>query len=115
MTMGSLRRHVILCATIAFGAAVLTPAATGQTISGTGTRACSVFIIAVERDSEAALDSYLSWAQGFVSGVNATNAGRDNFSIDHAGLFHWLVRYCRANGDAMIYEALLELVDLPLP
>ena len=86
-----------------------------QTISGSGTRDCRAFNFAVERESAAAIDSYVSWAQGFVSGVNAANRQGINLSIDHAGLFHWLARYCTAHRDAALYAALAELVGLRRP
>jgi hypothetical protein len=84
-----------------------------QTISGAGTRDCRAFNVAVERESTTAIDSYVSWAQGFVSGVNAANNQGINISIDHAGLFHWMARYCTTHRDAPLYAALAELVGLP--
>ena len=89
--------------------------ADAQTISGSGTRDCRAFNLAVERESAAAIDSYVSWAQGFVSGVNAANRQGINISIDHAGLFHWMVRYCTTHHDAALYAALAELVGLQQP
>lgn len=86
-----------------------------QTISGAGTRDCRAFNVAVERESTAAIDSYVSWAQGFVSGVNAANNQGINISIDHAGLFHWMARYCTAHRDAALYAALAELAGLRQP
>lgn len=86
-----------------------------QTISGAGTRDCRAFNVAVERESATAIDSYVSWAQGFVSGVNAANNQGINVSIDHAGLFLWIARYCAAHRDAALYAALAELVGLRQP
>lgn len=86
-----------------------------QTISGAGTRDCRAFNIAVERDSTTAIDSYVSWAQGFVSGVNAANNQGINVSIDHAGLFLWMARYCTTHRDAALYAALAELTGLRQP
>ncbi len=83
-----------------------------QTISGSGARDCRAFNVAIERDSTTAIDSYVSWAQGFVSGVNAANRQGINISIDHAGLFHWMARYCATHSDAALYAALAELVGL---
>lgn len=83
-----------------------------QTISGSGTRDCRAFNVAVERESTAAIDSYVSWAQGFVSGVNAANRQGINLSIDHAGLFHWMAQYCTTHRDDALYAALAELVGL---
>lgn len=86
-----------------------------QTISGAGTRDCRAFNAAVERESTTAIDSYVSWAQGFVSGVNAANNQGINIAIDHAGLFHWMARYCTTHRDAALYAALTELVGLRQP
>lgn len=86
-----------------------------QTISGSGTRDCRAFNAAIERDSTTAIDSYVSWAQGFVSGVNAANRQGINIAIDHAGLFHWMARYCATHSDAALYAALAELVGLREP
>lgn len=83
-----------------------------QTISGAGTRDCRAFNVAVERESASAIDSYVSWAQGFISGVNAANNEGINVAIDHAGLFLWMARYCTTHRDAALYAALSELVGL---
>ena len=83
-----------------------------RAVCGTGARGGRAFNVAMERGSTNAIDSYVSWAQGLVSGVNAANRPGINISIDHAGLFHWMARYCATHSDAALYAALAELVGL---
>lgn len=91
--------------------AALIPAADAQTVSGIGARECSAFSRALEIESEAAVDAYLAWAQGYLSGVNASAAGKLDVRIDHAGLLHWLATLCGGHPDAYFYEAAAAVVD----
>ena len=93
----------------------LASAAEGQTISGTGTRTCTAFNLAIEQDSNTAIDSFLSWTQGFISGFNASNRHSVDIAIDHAGLFHWLAAYCTASPGVPIYEAVQEMIGIHSP
>lgn len=76
-----------------------------QTVSGVGTRSCAALLEGAERESKTAVDGYLSWAQGFVSGYNWANPGRLQVRLDHAGLLHWLLQYCTSNHDEKFYQA----------
>lgn len=99
----------------AAGAALLcalSATATAQTVSGIGARECSAFTFALERDSDAALDSYVAWAQGFISAFNWANARRHDVRIDAAGIINALGTYCAANPGAGVYTALQELIRL---
>ena len=86
--------------------------AQGQTISGIGTRDCKAFLFALEKQSEEAIDAYLSWSQGFISGANVVSEGALDVQIDHGGLLHALANSCRARPKQRIYEAIQELTDL---
>ncbi len=87
-------------------------ASEAQTISGSGTRDCSALNFAIDQDSDVALDSYLSWVQGYISGFNATNHRNIDIAIDHAGLFHWLANYCRANPRTPLHQAVREMIGI---
>ena len=88
----------------------LSPLAAAQTISGIGARSCSAYSQAAELKSEAALDAYLAWGQGFISAFNWSNARKANVSIAHAGLTYWLLEWCARNPDRQFYEALQESI-----
>ena len=90
---------IIACLVFASGNA---PA---QTVSGAGTKSCRAFLQAAEMESKAAIDSYVSWSQGFVSAYNWANPGRRQVRVDHAGLLHWLLQYCTANPTEKFFEA----------
>ena len=102
------RRHAALLFTLV---AAFTSAASAQTVSGIGARECGAFNRALEIESEAAVDAYLAWAQGYVSGVNASARGEIDVRIDHAGLLHWLATWCGGHSDARFYEAVTAVVD----
>jgi hypothetical protein len=76
-----------------------------QTVSGMGTRTCGALVEAAERESKEAIDGYLSWAQGFISGYNWANPGRQQVRLDHGGLLHWLLQYCTSNKGDKYYQA----------
>lgn len=76
-----------------------------QTVSGMGTRTCEALLEAAERESKEAIDGYLSWAQGFISGYNWANPGRQQVRLDHGGLLHWLLQYCTSNKGDKYYQA----------
>lgn len=79
----------------------LAAAAPAQTISGFGGRKCADYLGAVEKGQKAAIDGYVSWAQGYLSAWNATNAQRRDVQADPDGLTYWLIDYCgQARGDA---------------
>ncbi len=102
----------LLPAAVLTGALVISSATVSQTISGTGARECSAFNFAIEQESNTAIDSFLSWAQGFISGFNAVNRDGSDIAIDHGGLFHWLASYCRANPDTPFYQAIQQMIGM---
>jgi hypothetical protein len=112
MTETASSRPELLSVVVLIGAFMLSSATVGQTISGTGTRDCSAFNAAIEQDSNVAIDSFLSWAQGFISGFNAGNRRGADIAIDHAGLFHWLASYCRTNPETPFYQAIQQMVGM---
>lgn len=87
-----------------------TAQADGATASGVGARRCSAFGAALERDSAAALDAYVSWSQGFIAGFNWSNVRQRNVSIDAAAIINWLGQYCAARPTALVFDAVQELI-----
>ena len=57
--------------------------ASGQTMSGNGAKQCADFMQAVQLNSESAINGYISWAQGFISGFNWSNVQGRDVVIDH--------------------------------
>lgn len=86
--------------------------ACAQTAAGSGARACSAFSTALAQDENAAIDSYVAWSQGFISGFNWSNARERNVHIDAAGIITWLGAFCTANPQHRIYNALQALIQL---
>lgn len=88
-----------------------------QSVFGVGTRDCSAFSFAIAQDSNQslAIDSFLSWAQGFISGFNAGNSRAVDIAIDHGGLVHWLGAYCSTNPDIPFYQAIQETIGVHCP
>ncbi|MEM7466924.1 MAG: hypothetical protein AAF387_08575 [Pseudomonadota bacterium] len=86
--------------------------ANAQTISGAGSKTCRAFLQSAELESTAAVDSYVSWAQGFASGFNWANPGGREVRLDHAGLLHWLLQYCTANPLEKFHQAAQAAVTL---
>jgi hypothetical protein len=91
-------------------AITLTPAG-ATTISGAGGKRCGDFLQAVELKSEVAINGYVSWAQGFLSGYNWLNAQGRDIAIDPSGLNYALVNYCGAHKDTPFYQAVQQLTS----
>jgi hypothetical protein len=83
--------------------------ASGQTISGIGTKECGVYIQAVKLKSDEAINGFVSWAQGYLSGFNATNSDGRDVAIDPGGLNYWLTNYCSAHQNEAFYSAVQQL------
>jgi|GEM_PF-1672049 hypothetical protein len=83
-----------------------------QTVSGSGARTCHAVHDALNNESEAALDSFVAWSQGFVSGFNWSNVRQQDVRIDSSALLHWLGQYCAANPRDSVYAAVQELIRL---
>lgn len=82
-----------------------------QTVSGIGTRRCEAFNRALEMNSEAAIDAYLAWAQGYLSGVNTNARLARDIQIDHGGLLHWLANHCKGAPRDLYVEAVQGIVE----
>jgi hypothetical protein len=106
---GAFLRRSLLAALLAFSGWQPTSA---QTAAGTGTRPCSAFTAALAVDENAAIDSYVAWSQGFISGFNWSNVRERNVRIDATGIISWLGAFCTANPEHRIYNALQELIQL---
>ncbi len=78
------------------------------TLSGVGARLCGEFVAHVNNQEETVIDSFVSWAQGFISGAN-WNADAD-MMIDVGSMNHWLVDYCNGKPKVRFYEAVSEMV-----
>jgi len=86
--------------------------ASAQSAAGTGARTCSTFNAALARDENAAIDAYVAWSQGFISGFNWSNVRERNVHIDAAGIITWLGAFCTANPQRRLYNAVQELIQL---
>lgn len=93
-------------------AGLLAPACPAQTISGVGARDCAAFTFAVGRESEEALDAYVSWTQGYISAFNLNDPHGRNLAIHPTGIIHWLAGYCRTRPDAPFHAAVSEFVKV---
>ena len=109
-TIDNFRRFAKFGSGLTFAIAI-TFHAEAQTASGVGAQRCSAFLTAAEQQSTSAVDSYISWAQGFISGFNWSHQQRAKVSIDHTGLTHWLLTYCTSNKYARFYEAVQNTIN----
>jgi len=103
-----MRRFLLLSAILLIFA---TPTV-AQTASGMGTRSCGALVEAAERESKEAINGYLSWAQGFISGYNWANPGGRQVRLDHGGLLHWLLQYCTSNKTENYYLAVQSAITV---
>jgi hypothetical protein len=76
------------------------------TAMGIGTRDCTAFLRAREIGSEQAIDSYVSWGLGYLSGRNAASRGKRPVFVDGGSLVHWLGAWCEDHTSAPIFEAM---------
>ena len=104
----AVRASVVSAAIILFVG--MTSEVGAQTISGVGTKECGVYIQAVKLKSDVAINGFVSWAQGYLSGFNATNADGRDVVIDPAGLNYWLTNYCSAHQNEAFYLAMQQLI-----
>lgn len=89
--------------------------ACAQTISGNGAKQCGDFMQAVRLKSDVAINGYVSWAQGFISGFNWSNVNGKDVVIDHAGLQYWLVSQCSARPELRFHQAVQQLISEQAP
>jgi len=80
--------------------------ATAATAMGIGTRDCTAFLRASEIGSEQALDAYVAWGLGYLTGRNAGNSGGREVVVDGGSLVFWLGAWCAEHREAPIFEAL---------
>ena len=85
------------------------PGATAQTISGVGARDCPAYLFALDKESDEAIDSYVAWAQGFVSATNVARAPRRDLRLDADSIVVWIGQFCAANPKAAVFDALRAL------
>jgi len=96
--------------TLLLALVVCAPGANAQSISGVGARPCRAFNLALAQDSDAALDAYVSWAQGFISAFNWSNVRAIDVSVDAGGIIQWLADYCGRAPEVRVHTALEHLV-----
>ncbi len=80
--------------------------ALATTAMGIGTRDCTAFLRAREIGSEQAIDSYVAWGLGYLTGRNAAMRGRRPVLVDGGGLAHWLSAWCKQNPAAPVFDGL---------
>ncbi len=107
----SAERHSRL-AVMALVAMLSAPAVRAQTVSGIGARECRALSFALEKESDAAVDAYVAWAQGFISGFNWSNVRRQDVRIDAVAILDVMARYCAANPGHHVHAAVRELIRL---
>lgn len=95
---------------LALALAVFAPAVPAVTMSGIGARKCHDFLAAVDTGQKQAIDGYVSWAQGFISGFNWINEDERDLAVDPGSLTYWLVDYCGANRSDAYFEAVQAFV-----
>ena len=91
---------------------VATACATAQTVSGFGAHKCKDYLAAVEKGQKAAIDGYISWAQGYLSAWNATNPERRDVQADPDGLTYWLVDRCGQSRAESFYAAVRAFISV---
>ena len=92
------------------GLLLLQHVAPAQTVSGVGARRCEAFLVATGKNSDEALDAYVSWSQGFISGFNWSNVRQRDLRIDAAAILVSLGEYCSANPGGTVFEAVQFLI-----
>jgi len=87
---------------------VLTHGGPAQAASalGIGTRDCAAFLQASEMDSTQALDGYVSWSLGYLTGRNAAATHGRQVVVDGGSLVHWLTAWCGTRSGTPIFEAI---------
>jgi hypothetical protein len=96
---------------IAAAAFLAANGAVAQTISGNGAKECGVYIQAVKVKSDIAINGFVSWAQGYLSAVNATGTSSRDIAIDPAGLNYWLTSYCGSHQNDSFFSAVQRLSE----
>jgi len=79
------------------------------TVTGNGAQSCGNFIGYINTDDKAGVDGFISWAQGFIAGVNWLD-GRD-IHIDAGGLTYALVNECGNTPGKPFYQAVIAVVS----
>lgn len=115
MTVSAPRRApVARIAGLVLLAAAATPAAVGPaaaaTASGIGAHTCGDYLHAVDRGQKIAIDSYVSWTQGFISAYNWLNTEHHDVAVDAGALTYWLIDYCSGTRGSSFFSAVQELI-----
>lgn len=89
---------------------LVSPALAADGVVGIGSRDCGAFMRAVAINSREAVDAYVAWGQGFLSGQNLADPSAPAVTIDGQALVYSLIDYCQGHPDHTVYEALAALV-----
>ena len=102
-------KNISLCLILA-AALAASPMAGATTMSGAGAKTCGAFMEGVKLKSDVAINGFISWAQGFISGFNWANVDGKNVVVDHGSLTYWLIDYCGANPSTPFYDAMQRFI-----
>ena len=65
-------------------------------VMGAGAGSCGKLLGAVRTNNELSVQSYITWAQGYLSGVNAMKSKQvKNLKVDPEALRAYMVKYCQ--------------------
>ncbi len=65
-------------------------------VMGTGAVSCGKLLAAVRTNNEGSVLNYVTWAQGYMSGVNSMKDKRaKNLKVDHEAIRAYLTKHCR--------------------
>lgn len=95
-----------LAALLGLAALSLPAPATAAMVSGIGSRDCQAFMRSVEINSRAAIDAYIAWSQGYLSGYDRARPGTLGAAVDGESLSYWLIDACQGAPERSIVEVL---------
>ncbi len=85
---------------------ITTSSLMAQTVSGGGVRLCGEYVGYMNMGDEVGVDSFVSWAHGFISAWNWANPSGKEVQIDTSSLTWWLHNYCSSEPDQRLYRAM---------
>jgi hypothetical protein len=103
-------KYIPIYRSVMLAAVLCTADTAAQSISGVGARPCRAFNLALAKDSDAALDAFVSWAQGFISAFNWSNVREIDVGVDASGIIQWLADYCAKAPEVRVHTALEHLI-----
>lgn len=107
-----------LALTLALAAVTATAgrvALAGTVVSGIGSRDCAAYMRAVEINSREAIDAYVAWGQGYLSGYDDAQPGALQVAVDGEALGYWLIDYCQGRPERSVFQALQDFLARQRP